>query len=465
MTTDAKRQNVIIKYLKKNDRELYDIIEELCIGKIFIPRKTSPGITFLRPNKDQLNELKKMVKDERTDELVESIQSLVLLDDIASIREFYDKRSDIPTYLRKKLSIATVESNKVILTNGAEITIDKNFKTVDEQSNLNVFIISKGLVPLNSEDATFEHIKSQNGSKTRSAAFSVQRAELFERVLSDFCKKSAGDPAMEILVALHTWAVKMDNTRLVKALSSKYSYDTLTSLAIVLQPYKKGPADYITDSELNCFIEEVYGSNVSKFKKSQHYSFKSDICKYFDNIVLDTQNIYLELYKQVRKWSSSITRKIGKPTAVPMLTDFYVNYASKISEKLGLKVNPNVLYAEAELRVLSATAIENSDYEFEKLVLLRLYKSCTLDEPYMSADKKIMANSTFSFYHSTAFLIARSDALCYLPNDCKGESLQSVAEEDGSFININGSVKNMLQQKRDKSQTEINNLLESVGRY
>ena len=468
MTTEAKKQNVIIKYLKKNDRELYDIIEDLCIGKIFIPRKSSPGITFLRPGKDQLEELKKMVKEDRTDELVESIQSLVLLDDIATIREFYDRRSDIPTYLRKKLSIASVESSKVILTNGAEITLDKNFKSANPDSNLNVFTISKGLVPLNTEDATFENIKNQNGAKNRNSAFSVQRAELFERVISDFCKKSAGDPAMEILVALHTWAVKTDNTKLAKTLASKYSYDTLTSLAIVLQPYKKGQNDYISDSELNCFIEEVYGANVSKFKKSQHYSFKPDICKYFDALVMDSQNNYTELYKQIRKWSNSITRKITKPTAVSVLTDFYNNYAVKVSEKLGLKVNPNVLYAEAELRVLSATAIENSDYDFEKLVLLRLYKSCSLDEPYMCADKKIMASSTysgFSFYHSTAFLIVRSDALCYVPNDCKGESLQAVAEEDGSFININGSVKNMLQQKRDKSQSEINNLLESIGRY
>ena len=465
MTTEAKRQNVIVKYLKKTDRELYDIVGDLCIGKIFIPRKSSPGITFLRPDKDQLLELKKMVKEDRTDELVESLQSLVLLDDIATIREFYDRKSDIPTYLRKKLPISSVEKSRVVLTNGAEITVDKGFKNSEETPNINVFLISKGLVPLDTEDATFENVKNQNASKKRNAAFSVQRAELFERVLSDFCKKNSGDAAMEILVAMHTWALKTDNTKLASIIASKLSYDTLTSLAIIIQPYKKGQCDYISDSELNCFIEEVYGSNVSKFKKSQHYSFKADICKYYDALVMDSQNTFLDLYKQIRKWSNSITKKISKATAVSILTDFYTNYATKVSEKLGLKVHPDVHYSEAELRVLSATAIENSDYDFEKHVLLRLYKSCTLDSPYMSADKKIMATSAVTFYYSTAFLIARSDALFYIPNDCKGESLQSVAEEDGTFININGSVKNMLQQKRDKSQTEINNLLETVGRY
>jgi hypothetical protein len=465
MTTDVKRQNVIIKYLKKTDRDLYDIISDLCIGKIFIPRKSNPGITFLRPDKDQMAELKKMVKEDRTDELVESIQSLVLLDDIATIREFYDRKSDIPTYLRKKLPISSVEKTKVVLANGAEITQDKVYKQSEDSPNINVFLISKGLVPTNTEDATFENVKNNAASKNRNAAFSVQRAELFERVLSDFCKKNSGDSAMEILTAMHTWALKTDNTKLASNVASKVSYDTLTSLAIILQPYKKGQSDYITDSDLNCFIEEVYGTNVSKFKKSQHYSFKQDICKYYDNLVMDNSNTYSELYKQLRKWSNSITKKISKATAVSVLTDFYNNYATKLNEKLGQKVHPDVLYSEAELRVLSATAIENSDYDFEKPVLLRLYKSCTLDSPYMSADKKIMASSAVTFYYSTAFLIARSDALYYTPNDCKGESLQSVAEEDGTFININGSVKNMLQQKRDKSQVEINNLIETVGRY
>jgi hypothetical protein len=464
MATETKKTNVILKYIKKTNRDLYDIIEDLCIGKIFIPRKTSPGITFLRPGKEVTAKLKEMANEERNDELVESIQSLVLLDDIATIREFYDKKSDIPTYLRKKLAIASVESTKVILTNGAEITTDKEFKTTDDQPNLNVFMLNKGLVPLDTDDATFEHIKNK-ANRSKKSTFSVQRAELFERVLSDFCKKNSGDAAMEILVSLHAWALKTENEKLAKVVESKCSYDTLTTLAIIIQPYKKGQSDYITDSELNCFIEEVYGSNVSKFKKSQHYSFKQDISKYYDNMVMDSKNTYIDLYRQIRKWSNSITKKISKATAVSVLTDFYNNYAVKISDKLGQKTHPDVLYSEAELRVLSATAIENSDYDFEKTVLLRLYKSCTLDSPYMSADKKIMANSNVTFYYSTAFLIVRSDALYYVPNDCKGESLQSVAEEDGTFISINGSVKNMLQQKRDKSQTEINNLLESIGRY
>ena len=81
------------------------------------------------------------------------------------------------------------------------------------------------------------------------------------------------------------------------------------------------------------------------------------------------------------------------------------------------QLNKKERFAEAELRVLSAIAFDN---EPDRAVLEDLYKNCKLNEPYMCADAELVRNSNIGFYFSTVYLIARSDALLYVPGVAAG---------------------------------------------
>jgi hypothetical protein len=115
--------------------------------------------------------------------------------------------------------------------------------------------------------------------------------------------------------------------------------------------------------------------------------------------------------------------------------------------------NASELFAEAELRVLSATVLDNSNGNYDADELLALYRNCTLNKPYMCGDASFVRTAGVGFYYSTVYLIARSDALMHSPG-IAGDPLCDVAK-DGAFISLNSAMKTALCGKRQASKNAI----------
>ena len=444
MSKGVSKQCSILNYVRHNDEQLYELIQDLCLGKIFMPRRGSPGITFLRPDKALLKEIQEMAAGDQPEDAIEALQSLVLLDNLSSIKDFDEKKSDIPTYLRKKLQVVSADGKKVVLKNGAEIVPDKDFQARSDRGNISVYMISKALVPTDGPDADFSNAKIK--PKKGGAELGGSRAQLFERVLHNFCE-SKQDPAMELLAALHGWAAK-NKPAVADAIASKCSYDTLASLAIVLQPYKSSPT-HLSNEDLSSFISEMYGQSGESglFQTLPVYSLRKDVSEYYDKLAGAEHKDAVRL----RTESEDLARGMGKLNAVKKLNAYY-------DQKFpGTK---SLAFAEAELRVMSAMLLENSDGRYDYQELSALYRACNLDAPYVCADKDLVANANIGFYYSTVYLIARSDALNYVPN-LNGSKSDAISN-DQAYISLNLTMQDMLRDRRSASQVEINRLRKQI---
>lgn len=456
MSKGVSKQCSILNYIRKADEDLHELIQDLCIGKMLIPRKGSPGITFLRPDKELFNQIQKMASGDEPEKAIETLQSLVLLDCMSSLGEFNEKKTDIPTYLRKKLQVDKVDSKKVTLANGAEIVPDNDFQARNDRDNINVYIISKKLVPTDGEDATFHNAKPKT-KKGGADLMDGKRIELFEKVVKEFCETER-DPAMELLVALYGWAKHNNYTDVMNVIQSKVSGDSLASLAIVLQPYKTN-ADYISDENLQKFVKDSYDVSRNQanntFKDIAVYTLNSEAQTVYETLCKG--EIFASFHAIAKNESAKCANQCAKLNVVKLLTEFYSsNTVDTLCVGMNCKsVSKSTLFAESELRVLSAMILENLNGRFEFDELMTIYRNCKLDTPHLCSDPELIKNSNLGFYYSTVYLIARSDALFYVPSD-DGSDTTNVAS-DNVFINLNKTIGNLLKPKREKSNDVINN--------
>ena len=130
----------ILNYLKHNHEDLYELIQDLCIGRIFNPRKGSDGVTFLCPDKALMAELKKHASGSDPEKAVEMIQSIVIPDHLPSLSDF---EGDLPTMVRgKKITVEKSSSSSVELSGGASVSHDKNWDHRKDRTNLAVHTLS-----------------------------------------------------------------------------------------------------------------------------------------------------------------------------------------------------------------------------------------------------------------------------------------------------------------------------------
>jgi hypothetical protein len=466
MSKGVSKHCSILNYIRHNDEALFELVQDLCIGKIFMPRKGSPGITFLHPSGDLLKKIQTMAAGDEPEKAIESIQSLVLLDNLPSIQDFEDKKSDIPTYLRKKLPVKSVESKKVVLSNGAEITLDTNFQSRNDRSNISVYNISGALVPTDGPAADFSNAKIKSVKKGGADLTGCNRRTIFELVLNSHVNNNS-DPAMELMVALHNWAIKGDQKdtdaakNLAELIESQASYDTLASLACVIQPYKTSN-HYISDQTLSQAFTAIMGGDVgldavrAEFKKeTNRFTHDVNALNKYTSFVNSTK--YSEIVKYMQSAQQGVVANMGKTNAVSLLTRFFHDLDEKILAGLPdirKPVRP-LMYAEAELRVMSAVVQENSNGQPDLDDLKGIFQKCSLDRVYMCADKELISSANIGFYYSTVYLMARSDALLYVPG-YSGSSVDILTDENNDdMISLNVTFKDLSATRRAKSDKEL----------
>lgn len=455
MSKPATKTVSILSYIKQTNDELYELVQEMCIGRIFTPRKGSSGITFLYPDKELVSKLREM-QESNPEDAVEAVQALVLLDDISSIQEFAEKKSNIPTFHKKKLPIASIDGKKVVLKNGAEIVPDKMFMSIPDRGNVNVYTITKALVPLDGEAADLSSIKPKN-KKTGNTNANLDRKQLFGAVFTKFMTTNR-DPAMELIVSLYRWAVSKERRDLAELIASQCSYDTLATIYILLQPNKQG-TKYISKEELETFAGDIMGDSdatIADFAAQPVFSYCADVADVYDGIIKMSEE--KQDASRIIDARDALKESISKPTAVAMITKFY---NEKVSTGIPARDNLSAAekFAEAELRVLSALTQEDNPDPQE---LARRYLDCTLDKSYMCSDSQLVANANLGFYYSTVYTIARSDALLYMPAmGAIGSDTSEISTED--VISLHKTMKTINEDRRAKSQKFINKLRKSAA--
>jgi hypothetical protein len=434
----------ILNYIRYADEELYDLIQELCIGRILVPRKGSPGVTFLRPDKSLLKEIRDMAAGDNPEEAVDAIQALLLLDYIPTVKDFDDKKNDIPTFHRKKLPVVSADGKKVVLKNGAEIVPDKDFTARGDRSNIAVYVISKALVPVDGETADFSNASTKKPKKG-GADLKNTRAELFEQVVRNTCELDR-EPAMELIVSLYGWALRANKSEIQLLIESQVSYDALASLAIILQPYKSS-VYYIEDGELAEFRTAAYGGNEGTVKSESVYSFNKEMVSIYSGLVEKAHPAATEIKAAIDRISSSV----GKTNIITKLSQFYEKMNDFPLPSKRKNMSAKQLFAEAELRVMSAVLFDNSvTQRLDPRELIELYKKCNLNEPYMCMDRNIVASANVGFYYSTVYLIARSNALLYVPG-IGGSDLSHIAAED-AIISVDALLRDSRHTQRENSR-------------
>jgi hypothetical protein len=417
----------LINFIENENHELFEIIQELCLVRMFLLKKKIIGITFLMPDEELMNKIKKL-NNEDAEQLVPILQSLVLIMNLPNIRYFDKYINDIPTFLQKKLPIQKIEKNKVILENDAIITPNNNYnnKFAGPFSRYNS---SGDFVPLNSNKSDFSNItkiKENTRNHHNEDSHEFSRHELFQHLFNNY-KKNKRDPFLEVIISLYDWSEQNNKVELMKLIKEQTSYDTLASSHIIFQPYKEKNNVYLSDDEFNDWC------NYQKyFKYYCDISKGNPINKYIQLIENNDNN---DIIKHIYKNRKQAEETSSKPTIINTLNR-YINDASKYVCNLR-KTNyheSHLSLSETELRVISSIMHDNESELNEYQTMFS--KKLKLDEPFYLTNKA-MKSCNIGFYYSTAYLAIRSNGYLYmsgLANNIYKDNIDNIAVEG---VNIN----------------------------
>jgi hypothetical protein len=362
------------------------------------------------PSDEMIQELYKLDGDGHTEMVAEHIRALVLRHHIPNISGFKVNRGEvISTISRKALPVEKVDSNVAHLNGGQKITLDEKFKArTDRAGKIAVFHIDGNLINL-------KELKEAEGNEKKSvrggAEYQSDRTQLFLTVLETYCKtQNTRDPALEVLVSLMKYLTKSEQGDILETVKSLLSNDTLTTLAIVLQPYKSSN-HYIPDQIFTAWAAE-YSTD-----KTVLYSYIRNPVKFYIDAMNDASSKYSHAISNLKKMQASVDRNsIAKDNINAAFKEIYNAVASLDlpSARKSVASNFPEAVAEAELRVMGYLLHDQAlgvDYN-EALIT---FKNCSLNKPFICGESAAIKNMTTGVFYSSAFLIIRCEALFYLP--------------------------------------------------
>jgi hypothetical protein len=449
----------IPNYLKEADPKLHELINELCIGKIFHTSDRNREITFLRPDAKLSKQLIDMAAKD-PEKVVTHLNSMVLLGDFEEAADFGG--AEVVNLNRVKLPVKSVAGSKVDF-GGFTATPDKDFKRRNDRRGINVFVLSGALPPLDGQKVDLSAKPAARPVKKGGAEISgLNRTTLFQRILDAYCKND-NDPAMELLLALCDWA-KNSNPKprfnagengsidICNLIELKCSHDTIASLAIILQPYKQQNPKYISDEQLNSFIAHYQRGDQNLLKHM--------------NLYYGTPGAFARYREIVEKKRDSCTKFAEARDKLIQDTIPNINRANAASETQMLLSVVNgdanghlnipslplpLLLAEAELRVLSILALETG-IEMEQLAWI--FSNCRLDNPLFCDNREMQMSGTVAFYYSTVYLVVRSMELYYVSGCGIPDAPGNNYPVEDRLICLNGVAANSPHLLRKKEQSD-----------
>ena len=169
----------LTKYIEQQNADLYQVIEDLCIGHYFKPSRDSNGITFLFPeNKAYTQKIINAAYSTDPDVAVNMIKSLIIYGYYSSTSEF---KEGVVNLLNQKIEVKSADAKSATLENDLTVSKDDKFIPMSYRENMAVFVLSgKGEISLNGPSSSPEKIKKTGGS------CSSKKAELHKLLESKF---------------------------------------------------------------------------------------------------------------------------------------------------------------------------------------------------------------------------------------------------------------------------------------
>lgn len=443
-----KKYCSIINYLRHVDNDLYELLQDLCIGRNLMPKK-GHGVTFLRPDKKLFAQIKQMAYGDNPEDAVHAINSLILTDNYESTSDFADGPM---THAKKQLIVKKASGSKVELESGGVISEDKEFAARGDRKNMSVYLIS-GVLPTVKEGAG--HSRKHHGKKRvrGGADYGNTRQELFDRVLRSYkamqessngkiytladddkaMDNSCRDPALEVLVSLVQWLGNNKEDGVKKLICSLLSEDTLASLYIILRPNSNLKEIYLTDKLFSQWATDCSISSIETF------SYVVDPVKRYTEYMAEGCKYQKDKCEEIKAAQITLVSEISRNSWKQKIEKFYEQNASNVRSG----VSSDILLAEAELRVVSSLLYENSHKSMPSYEELKqMFNSMTLDKHCFLPDSSPSGDSGLNdvaFYYSTVYLMVRSDALLYMPSiSDKSTSLIDMLKDsdDGKIVDL-----------------------------
>jgi hypothetical protein len=157
----------ITRYIEQIDGELAQVITDLCLDRLFIPRGVN-GITFLYPKEPSYRkEIIASAYSDNPEKAIQMIESLIILDYLPRPGDFVLKKDDIPNSLRQRIEVTSADASSVKLSCGSVLKPDLGFMPINTRENMAVYEITGKQIPLNGPKASMKYASKRRGNKTR----------------------------------------------------------------------------------------------------------------------------------------------------------------------------------------------------------------------------------------------------------------------------------------------------------
>jgi hypothetical protein len=441
----------ILNYIRHANKDLYTLIEELCLGRILVPKKGKNGLTFLMPEKEMVDKLFALEAKGNGEEVVDQIRAMVLQGCYEDIKDFHPDRGQMVTSSNKVLPVSSVEKGVIHLKHGQKITLDTDFKRRSDRTNIIVYNLTGKLLNIDDMELADTSVKPRVPTARGGAEYGTSKALLFEQVLAE-CAGTVGkrDPALEVLVSLMLYLKTVDQATL-ECVQSLLSNDTLTTLAIVLQPYKTAGTMYISSDTYEAWREKY--SN----KSTPLFSYVATPVALYKKAMATAASKYTTVIRALHEIANENLDAANKTNISTMLANFYKTVSSQRTlpaNRLAIASSPKEAIAEAELRVLGYML--QDDHTFNLDEANRLYKTnCSLDAPFLCTSNDAIKNMSTGVFYSTAYLIIRCEALFYLPGYSAGWQAIGANIAATGMLSLNESI--ILDDSLDTTYTQIVN--------
>ena len=158
MANQLKKFCKITRYIEQIDGELSQVISDLCLERIFIPRGAN-GITFLYPaDKAYRKDIVASAYSNNPEKAIQIIESLIISDYLPRPGDFVLKKDDIPNLLHQRIEVTSADAASVKLKCGATLHPDSGFAPISTRENMAVYHIKGAQIPLNGPKATMKYM-------------------------------------------------------------------------------------------------------------------------------------------------------------------------------------------------------------------------------------------------------------------------------------------------------------------
>ena len=451
----VKKHCNILNYVKYENKSLYELIQDLCLGNVFSVKRTG-GLTFLNPSPQLTKQILKEANGENPDAAISMIRSLIIMEYVSDLSDF-NKSNDMATHLAKALPDCKVDKNKVVFANGSVVE-QSNFKMRQDRIPIQVFNLSKELIP---SDGEKRQIKMKSKTVKGGGSFSGGRVGVFELLVKQHFEKQGNNPIAEFLVALIYHMENIDKSK-YKAIVSQFSTDVLATLAIVLQPYYKGEIKYVSDVEFKQF-SNIYDTKNNAQLASVWCELKENPVDVYRNEM--KKNASSTVLNNIKQEINTNIGDFNKLNVNDILEKMVTNVMKK--ENIGGRNDVKLAMRESELRLVLKTYRENERLDMESCLILFKHK-CDLNERYLMLKKADLVDCDLAHYYSVHLLLLHSDALFYIPSNEKrvGVSMNgdSITNPNELVLLCNTLVLYHCNEYYDNNQSKVDELRQLINK-